>query len=441
MWLSSPLVSTLTNVNALKVKDMSTAFELCLNSSKVVFGEMLSVAPGDVNSTDKSTSFYSQLLSIFEQTPVAYEGDAISQIFLPVFGSYKKEDTKTVAVLVASVQWKSFFKNVLPEQATGIYIVFDNACQAPFTYLVYGSEVTFIGRGDLHDRKFTKHQRSTSFKNVEVLDDGTDFGLNIANEYCPISIQVYPSNEYYEQYNSNMPLTMTFTVLIVFMFTAFMFLIYDRLVERRQVMVLTKALQSTAIVSSLFPQSITDRLMQQSTPSTVDGNQMSNKNKLKSLLNPDQPKISLNSNPIADLFPHTTVMFADICGFTAWSSSREPTQVFILLQSVYQAFDYIAKRRKVFKVETIGDSYVAVTGVPEPQRQHAVIMARFARECQKIVVNITSDLGITLGPDTCDLRMRIGIHSGPVTAGVLRGERARFQLFGDTVNTASRMER
>jgi class 3 adenylate cyclase len=149
----------------------------------------------------------------------------------------------------------------------------------------------------------------------------------------------------------------------------------------------------------------------------------------------------LDMAPIADLVPHATVLFADISGFTAWSSTREPAQVFILLQNVYQAFDAIAKRRRVFKVETIGDSYVAVTGLPEPQANHAVIMAKFAGECLLKMNQVTRDLEVVLGPDTGDLSMRFGLHSGAVTAGVLRGERARFQLFGDTVNTAARMER
>ena len=75
-----------------------------------------------------------------------------------------------------------------------------------------------------------------------------------------------------------------------------------------------------------------------------------------------------NDKPIADLFPETTVMFGDIAGFTAWASIREPSQVFHLLETIYSAFDAIAMRRRVFKIETIGDSYVAVCGLPDPRK-------------------------------------------------------------------------
>jgi len=140
------------------------------------------------------------------------------------------------------------------------------------------------------------------------------------------------------------------------------------------------------------------------------------------------------------LYLVSTVMFADVENFTAWSSVREPCQVLKLLETIYAAFDRVASRRGVFKVETVGDCYVAVCGLPDPKKNHAVVMARFARDCVEEHILAVKRLESTLGPDTGDLRIRVGLHSGPVTAGVLGVERARFQLFGDTVNTAARME-
>lgn len=99
-------------------------------------------------------------------------------------------------------------------------------------------------------------------------------------------------------------------------------------------------------------------------------------------------------------------------GFTAWSSVREPTQVFVLLETLYAAFDLIARRRRIFKVETIGDCYVAVAGLPEPRKDHAVAMAKFANDVLRKIHDLTRKLEVTLGPDTGDLTMRIGLHSG-----------------------------
>ncbi|MGK3746771.1 MAG: hypothetical protein ACI8RD_010343 [Bacillariaceae sp.] len=121
----------------------------------------------------------------------------------------------------------------------------------------------------------------------------------------------------------------------------------------RQQKVMKAAIQSTAIVSSLFPAKIRDRLLE--IPDDKKGANGANsmfqptKTRLRSFLNDGEP--SESSKPIADLFTDTTVLFADIAGFTAWSSVREPTQVFTLLETIYSAFDTIAARRGVFKVE------------------------------------------------------------------------------------------
>ena len=130
-------------------------------------------------------------------------------------------------------------------------------------------------------------------------------------------------------------------------------------------------------------------------------------------------------------------MMADISGFTAWSSVRSPSEVFTLLETLYAAMDEVARRMGVFKVETIGDSYVAVCGLPVPRKKHAIVMARFAAECCTRINELTQDLEKTLGPGTAELSMRFGLNSGPTTAGVLRGDKSRFQLFGDTVSPLS----
>ena len=79
-----------------------------------------------------------------------------------------------------------------------------------------------------------------------------------------------------------------------------------------------------------------------------------------------------------------------------------------------------------------GDSYMAVTGVPKVDHDHHLTMAKFAWQCVKKMDLVTESLEAELGSDTKDLGVRVGMHSGPVTAGVLRGQKARYQLFGDT---------
>ncbi|CAB9526583.1 Receptor-type guanylate cyclase gcy [Seminavis robusta] len=434
-------------------------------------------AQGDDMYSLQENAVLSELLSASNQQDTVYQGTPISQVYFPIFDSFDEENRTTVAVMVAWIHWSDYFRGVLPDNVQGIQIVLRNTCaddhghtrhhhSTAYTFDIYGEHVTPVGPGDQHNKKYDQMVRKASFESIQNIADGTKNGLPFHKEHCTIHLEVYPTDVFYQSYHNSTPIVLTLAVAVVFLVAVAMFLVYDRLVERRQKLVMNRAAQTTAIVSSLFPENVRDRIMSQqaagrkadkrgsshergSTVRNSGSNFLAPSRRLKGYLigngetggeQDDQQVDPFDDTPIADLFPHCTVLFADISGFTAWSSTRDPAQVFILLQTLYEAFDKIANRRKVFKVETIGDSYVAVTGLPEPQSTHAVIMARFAGECMTKMHQLVALLETRLGPDTGELSMRFGLHSGPVTAGVLKGERARFQLFGDTVNTAARME-
>ncbi len=348
-----------------------------------------------------------------------------------------------VGFLVVVLPWDTYFTDILQEGVDGIVVVLHSTCGDHYTYQLNGPEATFLGKGDLHD---------TSYDHMEVVTEFTPFtqhNVSDTNEYCEYDIRIYPSKMMEDSYTSKKPVIYTIVVVLVFIFTAMLFILYDYLVQIRHRKVMMTAERTNAIAASLFPSNVRDRMFKDAEEQAERdienkknmGAHATGKNRLKDYLDEsDQGGAALQTKPIADLFPETTIMFADIVGFTAWSSSKEPTQVFTLLETIYQAFDEIARRRRVFKVETIGDCYVAVCGLPTPRKDHAVVMARFARDCLTKMNDLTKKLELQLGPDTADLSIRVGLHSGAVTAGVLRGDKSRFQLFGDTMNTTARIE-
>ena len=136
---------------------------------------------------------------------------------------------------------------------------------------------------------------------------------------------------------------------------------------------------------------------------------------------------------IAEHFQAVTVLFADIAGFTPLSAEMSPQDLVSALDEVFTAFDEIAQRHGLEKIKTIGDAYMAVGGVPMPRPDHAQAVARMALDMRDLM-----ERQRFLG--TRQLRMRIGIHTGPAVAGVIGRKKFIYDLWGDTVNTASRME-
>jgi class 3 adenylate cyclase len=133
---------------------------------------------------------------------------------------------------------------------------------------------------------------------------------------------------------------------------------------------------------------------------------------------------------IADGFDAVTVLFADIVGFTPLASEMAPRALVELLNEVFSAFDEMARRHGLEKIKTIGDAYMVVGGLPTPRADHARAVAAMALEMRDAMARLGGG----------KLALRIGLHSGPVVAGVIGTSKYSYDLWGDTVNTASRME-
>uniref|UniRef100_A0A3B4APZ5 guanylate cyclase n=1 Tax=Periophthalmus magnuspinnatus TaxID=409849 RepID=A0A3B4APZ5_9GOBI len=133
-------------------------------------------------------------------------------------------------------------------------------------------------------------------------------------------------------------------------------------------------------------------------------------------------------------FEVCTILFSDVVTFTNICSACEPIQIVHMLNSMYSKFDRLTSVHDVYKVETIGDAYMVVGGVPVPTVTHAHNVANFALGMRIAARDVTN-------PVTGDpIQIRVGVHTGPVLAGVVGQKMPRYCLFGDTVNTASRME-
>ena len=136
---------------------------------------------------------------------------------------------------------------------------------------------------------------------------------------------------------------------------------------------------------------------------------------------------------IADHHPSVSVLFADLCGFTSLSTILSPTGMVEMLNEIYSHFDSLIEKYGVEKIRTIGDNYMIASGVPQPRGDHAQVLAHLALEMNAYIAGL---------PPVGDQRIffRIGMNSGPVIAGVIGHKKFSYDVWGDAVNIASRME-
>ncbi|MFT4087685.1 MAG: adenylate/guanylate cyclase domain-containing protein [Gordonia sp. (in: high G+C Gram-positive bacteria)] len=176
-----------------------------------------------------------------------------------------------------------------------------------------------------------------------------------------------------------------------------------RQIERAEAALEDQYARSEALLDNILPRSVADRLKE---PGHTE---------------------------VADAYDDASILFADIAGFTAMSSRSAPTDVVRFLDRLYSALDDLAQRHGLEKIKTTGDSYMVVSGVPEPRPDHLEALARFALEMREVCEQVH-------GTDGAVMPMRIGLAAGPVVAGVVGSRKFFYDVWGDAVNVASRME-
>ena len=135
----------------------------------------------------------------------------------------------------------------------------------------------------------------------------------------------------------------------------------------------------------------------------------------------------------AERFESATVLFADLVGFTSLAARISPLELVDFLNKIFSKFDELTEKHSLEKIKTIGDAYMVVGGLPVPRADHAEAIANMALDMQEAIANFKTDTGEPF-------QIRIGIHTGPVVAGVIGTKKFIYDLWGDTVNVASRME-
>ena len=154
---------------------------------------------------------------------------------------------------------------------------------------------------------------------------------------------------------------------------------------------------------------------------------------LNILPRPIAERLKEGQRTIADVFPDVTVLFADLVGFTRMSEQLPPAELVAMLNKIFSMFDQLAEKHGLEKIKTIGDEYMAASGLPMPRPDHAEAMAEMALDMLAVIERFNTKR-------KSGVRIRIGMNCGPVTAGIIGTKKFAYDLWGDTVNIASRME-
>ena len=347
-WQYAPLVDNRFYVNFNRRSDpFFDKSSQVVTQGLVTMSRSFRIEPGLDQTSTKDFAFTDALLQAGGKNGGYEAGEPLTEIYYPVFDKFDTngQSRQVKAILSALTYWRTYFENVLPDRVKGVVVVIRNTAGQAFTYQINGKQATFLAMEDVHDPSYDSFVLKANYSSfTESEETKSAYGFDISD--MMYMIEIYPSTTMEDIYVTSVPILYAMAMIGIFLMTAGIFTAYDWYVERRQHKVMSSALKTGAVVDSLFPENVRQRLMEDNAENRSSEDFLKSYDASRSL----QKKRAL---PIADFFPEATIMFADIRGFTAWCSTREPTQVFQLLETIYNAFDKIAKKRKVFKVETV----------------------------------------------------------------------------------------
>ena len=256
-WQVTPTTPNQINYNLFDINEFSTLVDsMMITHQPVLSNAQWVVEPnGKLNELYWPQSFLAApIFDTLRDIDRDDNAEGSSQVF-------EKDDSRNiVAIFSAVIPWHYYFRNVIPEESYvgGIYAVINNTCNQQFTYLVEGPNVTYIGPRDLHDRKFTSLGISSDFNRFALDYDQSN---NATAKTCSYTMSMYPTAEFREEFDEGVPFFYTLFVVLIFLATSFVFCLYDCLVQHRQLKVVQAAARSAALVSTLFPAQVRDRLM------------------------------------------------------------------------------------------------------------------------------------------------------------------------------------
>ena len=314
-WQIAPVVPVpnLVNFNLLSHPGYEESLKAVLETEVAIVGRSVDFSDPRDEQTAGRRDVFNLFLTNWEEDN-RYDEDPVADVHVPVYDGFLKETRKIAGILTCVVYWRTYFVDILPDNANGTIVVLENTCDQQYTYQIDGPSVSYVGPGDMHDSKYDHLMLESTEGSFLQLDNEIRGDVDGS---CLYNIRVYPSADLESRYITNGPFLYTGVLAIIFIFTSGVFMFYDCLVERRQRVVMDTAVASSAIVHSLFPKVVRDRLYNKEGDTTKNASTKNSPTKETKEMKLEQDTSSSGNDggiegtrPIADLFNNCTVLFA-----------------------------------------------------------------------------------------------------------------------------------